>query len=123
MNSTGIKFSNSLLTPFRRDVLYYGLVETPYSLATLFKDLSENRRAPFRDQLRGLIFGAEDYAQEVGITRTPALTEMIYARQHVVNLAKAYHLEALDLVSSPYTTMTYLGLHQLQGSGCTSHGV
>ncbi len=101
MNFAGMKFSNFLLTSFRRDVLFYGLVETPYSLATLLSDLSENRRCPFRDQLRGLIFGAEDYAQEVGITRTPELTEMIYARQHVVTLAKAYRLEALDLVSSP----------------------
>lgn len=70
-------------------------------MANLLSDLSETRKTPFRARLRGLIFGAEDYAHEVGITRTPSLTEMVYARQHVVTLAKAWQLEALDLVSSP----------------------
>jgi citrate lyase subunit beta-like protein len=48
--------------------------------------------------LKGLIFGAEDYAQLSGITRTPSRIEMLYARQRIVAAAKAYNLEALDLV-------------------------
>ena len=48
--------------------------------------------------LRGLIFGAEDYAHSTGITRTPSLLEMAYARQKVVTVAKAWNLQCFDLV-------------------------
>lgn len=81
----------------RIDVSYYILAESPRTIANLSYHLSKvNRR---KTQLRGVIFGAEDYAQEVGITRTPSLIEMTYARQKVVTVAKAYNLEALDLVN------------------------
>ena len=34
----------------------------------------------------------------LGATRTPEATELLYARQKVVTIAKAYRLQAIDLV-------------------------
>src|SRR5579859_2986961 len=97
------------------DVSYYVLAESPRTIADLSYNLGRvNWR---KTQLRGVIFGAEDYAQEVGITRTPSLIEMIYARQKVVTVAKAFNLEALDLVKfSKY--LVDIGIYKFQGYGC-----
>ena len=45
-----------------------------------------------------LKFAAEDYSADMGLTRTPSLTEMIYARQKLVTTAKAFGIQAIDLV-------------------------
>lgn len=48
--------------------------------------------------LCGLVFASEDYCADTGISRTESLLEMLYARSAVVNAAKAYDLQAIDLV-------------------------
>ncbi|MCS6845167.1 MAG: CoA ester lyase [Caldilineales bacterium] len=45
-----------------------------------------------------LIFGAEDLAGDMGAVRTPAGWEIFYARSAVVLAAKAYRLQAIDMV-------------------------
>ncbi|KYH25774.1 HpcH/HpaI aldolase/citrate lyase family protein [Halalkalicoccus paucihalophilus] len=45
-----------------------------------------------------LVFGAEDLAADVGATRTPEGTEVLYARERVVIAASAAHCEAIDTV-------------------------
>lgn len=53
--------------------------------------------------LSGLIFAAEDFALDLGLTRTPSLTEFLLARQTVVAAARAYGLDsAIDLVCIDY---------------------
>jgi citrate lyase beta subunit len=58
-------------------------------------------------RLAGLIFGAEDYAADVGAERTPAGLELFYARGAIVNTAAAFGLHAVDAV--------YLELENLAG--------
>ncbi|KAH6606391.1 beta subunit of citrate lyase [Trichoderma cornu-damae] len=64
-------------------------------------DLSSICRAsPF---LSGLIFAAEDFALDLSITRTPSLTEFLYARSAIVTAARSCDLpSAIDLVCTSY---------------------
>lgn len=53
--------------------------------------------------LSGLIFGAEDFALDLSLTRTPSLTEFIYARSAIVTACRAFDLpSAIDLVCTSY---------------------
>ncbi len=53
--------------------------------------------------LQGLIFAAEDFALDLSLTRTPELTEMLYARSAIVTAARAFQLpSAIDLVCTAY---------------------
>lgn len=53
--------------------------------------------------LSGLIFAAEDFALDLSITRTPALTEFLYARSAIVTAARAFGLpSAIDLVCTSF---------------------
>lgn len=53
--------------------------------------------------LSGLIFAAEDFALDLSITRTPSLTEFLYARSAIVTAAKAANLpSAIDLVCTSF---------------------
>jgi citrate lyase subunit beta-like protein len=54
-------------------------------------------------QLSGLIFAAEDFSLDLSLTRTPSLTEFLFARQTIVAAARAYNLDsAIDLVCTDY---------------------
>jgi citrate lyase beta subunit len=48
--------------------------------------------------LQALMFGAEDFAANVGAKRTPAGWELLYARSALVAAAAAYGLQAIDMV-------------------------
>ncbi|KAK4449435.1 Pyruvate/Phosphoenolpyruvate kinase-like domain-containing protein [Podospora aff. communis PSN243] len=53
--------------------------------------------------LDGLIFAAEDFALDLSLTRTPGLTEFLYARSAIVTAARAFNLpSAIDLVCTEY---------------------
>ncbi|KYK59986.1 citrate lyase subunit beta [Drechmeria coniospora] len=53
--------------------------------------------------LSGLIFAAEDFALDLSITRTPSLTEFLYARSAIVTAARAASLPStIDLVCTSY---------------------
>ncbi|KAF8543456.1 putative citrate lyase beta subunit [Trichophaea hybrida] len=53
--------------------------------------------------LSGLIFAAEDFSLDLSLTRTPSLTEFLFARQTIVAAARAYNLDsAIDLVCTDY---------------------
>lgn len=73
------------------------LIESAKSLC----DLSSICKAsPY---LSGLIFGAEDFALDLSLTRTPSLTEFIYARSAIVTACRAHDLpSAIDLVCTSY---------------------
>ncbi|TLS29622.1 hypothetical protein PpBr36_00419 [Pyricularia pennisetigena] len=54
-------------------------------------------------QLSGLVFGAEDFARDLSITRTPSLAEFQYARSRMVTAARAYDVPSIiDLVCTAY---------------------
>ena len=53
--------------------------------------------------LSGLIFAAEDFASDLSLTRTPSLTEFLYARSAIVTACRANNLpSAIDLVCTQY---------------------
>jgi citrate lyase subunit beta-like protein len=53
--------------------------------------------------LSGLVFAAEDFATDLSITRTPSLTEFLYARSAVVTAARAHNLPSvIDLVTTDF---------------------
>ncbi|KAI0392881.1 Pyruvate/Phosphoenolpyruvate kinase-like domain-containing protein [Xylariaceae sp. FL0594] len=53
--------------------------------------------------LSGLIFAAEDFALDMSITRTPSLSEFLYARSAIATAARAASLPStIDLVCTSY---------------------
>lgn len=53
--------------------------------------------------LDGLIFAAEDFALDLSLTRTPSLTEFLYARSAIATACRAYELPStIDLVCTSY---------------------
>ena len=49
-----------------------------------------------------LVFGSDDFAADIGATRTKENTELLLARQQVVVAAKAHRLQAIDAVYIDY---------------------
>lgn len=58
-------------------------------------------------RLQALVFGAEDYAADVGAMRTREGSEVLYARSAIVAAAAAFDLQAIDLL--------YLDFHDMEG--------
>ncbi|KAE8538982.1 hypothetical protein D1P53_005352 [Cryptococcus gattii VGV] len=52
--------------------------------------------------LDALLFAAEDYCADVGLTRTLSRQELLYPRSRLVTTAKAFGLQAIDLVCVNY---------------------
>lgn len=53
--------------------------------------------------LQGLIFAAEDFALDLSLTRTPSLTEFLFARSTIATAARAANLPStIDLVCTAY---------------------
>ena len=69
--------------------------------AKALSDLSSIcKSTPF---LQGLIFAAEDFALDLSLTRTPSLTEFLYARSAIVTACRAHNLPStIDLVCTSY---------------------
>ncbi|EXJ80771.1 citrate lyase subunit beta-like protein [Capronia epimyces CBS 606.96] len=74
------------------------LIESARSLSNLPEIC---RAAPHL--LQGLTFAAEDFALDMSITRTPSLSEFLYARQVIATTARAYNLpNIIDLVTTAF---------------------
>lgn len=69
------------------------VVETALGLLNLSEIATADPR------LQAIIFGAEDYTNDIGATRTPAGLEVLYARSTVVAHTAAFGLQAIDLVT------------------------
>ncbi len=50
------------------------------------------------DRIAAITIGLEDYTADLGVAKTPAGTESLYARQRVANAAHAAHVQAIDSV-------------------------
>ncbi|KDQ62186.1 hypothetical protein JAAARDRAFT_30086 [Jaapia argillacea MUCL 33604] len=59
-------------------------------------------------KLSALLFAAEDYCADTSIIRTPSRLELLYARSRIVIAAKAFGLEAIDMVCVNYKDLDYL---------------
>ncbi len=60
------------------------------------------------DRLTGLIFGAEDFTADAGMTRTPSGTELLYARSALALHAAAFNLQAIDMVQTNFSDIERL---------------
>ncbi|KAJ7212309.1 citrate lyase beta subunit [Mycena pura] len=58
--------------------------------------------------LTTLLFAAEDYCADTGILRSPSRHELLYTRSSIVIAAKAFGLNAIDMVCVNYKDRAYL---------------
>lgn len=89
---------NELAPPEKRTggaspVRIVGMIESAEAMVNI-----DAIAASGRGHLDSLLFAAEDYCADVGITRTPSLLELLYHRSRLVVAAKAFGLQAIDLV-------------------------
>ena len=84
-------------------------VETARGILNL-KDIAAHPR------LDALIFGAEDFAANIGATRSKAAWEVMYARSAVVTHAAAYDLQAIDMVFIDFRDTLNLKFEAAQGA-------
>ncbi|KAK1236258.1 hypothetical protein PQX77_000492 [Marasmius sp. AFHP31] len=56
----------------------------------------------------GLLFAAEDYCADTSIVRTRSRQELLYTRSQIAIAAKAFGLEAIDMVCIHYKDLDYL---------------
>jgi citrate lyase beta subunit len=67
-------------------------------------------------RLQALIFGAEDFATDIGASRTREGWEVFFARSAVVTHAAAYGLQAIDMVFVDFRDSQGLSKEALQGA-------
>jgi len=83
-------------TPRRIKIL--ALIESAKAIANL-REICETATS----QLDGLIFAAEDFALDLSLTRTPSLTEFLYARSAIATACRAHELPStIDLVCTSF---------------------
>ncbi|CAL1544510.1 unnamed protein product [Lymnaea stagnalis] len=58
-------------------------------------------------QLDGVIFGSDDFVADIGAERTLDAKELMYARQKIVSVSKAFRLQVIDMV--------YLDIQDIEG--------
>ncbi|KAJ8027565.1 Citramalyl-CoA lyase, mitochondrial [Holothuria leucospilota] len=63
-----------------------------------------------------VLFGSDDFCASIGATRTADAYELLYARQKVVATAKAFGMQAIDLVYIDFKDLDGLEKQSLEGS-------
>jgi citrate lyase beta subunit len=86
------------------------VVETARGIVNLKEIASADPR------LEAIIFGAEDFAGDIGATRTPHGWEVFYARSATVTYAAAYGLQAIDMVQIDFKDTRRLYQEALEGA-------
>lgn len=66
--------------------------------------------------LDGIVFGSDDYIASVGATRSKDASEVLVARQTVIMTAKAFGIEAIDVVYIDYKDIDGLRKQCLEGA-------
>lgn len=81
----------------RQPISIIALIESARSITNL------NQICAATPLLQGLIFAAEDFALDLSLTRTPGLTEFLFARSAIATAARAHNLPStIDLVCTAY---------------------
>uniref|UniRef100_A0A1Y1NGF2 Citramalyl-CoA lyase, mitochondrial n=1 Tax=Photinus pyralis TaxID=7054 RepID=A0A1Y1NGF2_PHOPY len=83
-----------------------------YELCKYTMELAENGK--FR--LAGVVFGSDDLCASLGITRSHDGAELLYARQKVVLISKAFNLQAIDMVHIDFKDLVKLKEYCEQGA-------
>lgn len=66
-------------------------------------------------RVQALVFGAEDFCADAGITRTIGARELLYARSAMVMHAVAFGLQAIDMVQTNYSDGVLLEKECIEG--------
>ncbi|RWS04509.1 citrate lyase subunit beta-like protein: mitochondrial [Dinothrombium tinctorium] len=66
--------------------------------------------------LEALVFGSDDFCASIGANRTKDAKEILMARQQIVLTAKAYGLQAIDIVYIDYKDLEGLKEQALEGA-------
>lgn len=66
--------------------------------------------------LAAVVFGSDDLCASIGITRSSDGAELLYARQKVVLISKAFNLQAIDMVHIDYKDLAGLKNYAEQGA-------
>ena len=111
-----IKWVSDQITQYEREAGWPGqsicllaIIETAVAIVRLESIAASDSR------LQGLIFGSEDYAVDIGATRTQSGTEVLYARSAVVTHAAVFGLQAIDQVYTDFQNTQGLIDDALQG--------
>lgn len=59
-------------------------------------------------EIGALLFASEDYCASTGIIRSKTRKELHFPRAHMATIAKAYNLQAIDMVCIDYKDLEYL---------------
>ncbi|MBP9041279.1 MAG: CoA ester lyase [Anaerolineaceae bacterium] len=100
---------DSLITEMERDLdIESGRTAIILTIesARAFLDLQAICRSSQR--VEGLVFGAEDFTADTGITRTLDARELLYARSQLVMHAAAFGFNAIDMVQTNYSDLALL---------------
>jgi citrate lyase beta subunit len=68
-------------------------------------------------RIAALVFGAEDFASDIGAVRTKESFEVLYARSKVVTYAKARGMQAIDIVYADFRDPEGFTAEAKQGMG------
>lgn len=102
----------------RTDIIF--MTESGQGLINL-KDIIETGLTACKHEksctrISGMIFGSDDYCADLGICRSNDGIELLYARQKIVAIAKAYRLQPIDMVYIDFKDPEGLKQQALQGS-------
>ena len=81
-------------TPITHDIFLMPIIESSKGV------LNAAEIAGAAENIVALAIGLEDYTADLGVKRTLEGTESFYARSHLVNVCKAYGIQAIDSVFS-----------------------
>lgn len=91
-------------------IILIAIVESALGILNLRQIASATPR------LAAIVFGAEDFAGDVGMRRTPEAREVFYARSAVVTHAAAFDLQAIDMVYVNFRDSAGLRREALEGA-------
>lgn len=98
-----------------RDVRILAAIESARGLLNL-KEIALAGTSGRFSYLDALIFASEDYCADLELIRTPhGATELLYARSQLVTVAKAYGLQAIDMVHIDFRNLEDLQRECQQG--------
>ncbi len=93
-----------------RGIRMLAMIETARGILNLAEIASEDPR------LDALVFGAEDFAADIGAIRTREGMEVFYARSAVVTMAGAFEIQAIDLLDTDFRDLERLREEARQGA-------
>jgi citrate lyase subunit beta-like protein len=105
------RMMDALTTTSNSDIRILAAIESAVGMMNL-RDIA----AACPERLDALIFASEDYCADLELIRTtPNATELLHARSQIVLAAKAYGLQAIDMVHIDFRNLNGLALECQQG--------